>query len=157
VFVEGIVCARGHFNDPDAAYCTVCGISMVQRTHEFVSGVRPPLGVLLFDDGSAFTIDGNYVLGREPEFDPAVAEGSARPLTLSDPDNAVSRVHAELRLQGWRVLLVDRGSANGTLVSGAGDDDWHQLEPGEPLELVPGQHLRFGDRDAVYESHVRQR
>ena len=62
-------------------------------------------------DGAAFTIDGNYILGREPEFDPAVVSGDARPLTLSDPENGVSRVHAELRLEGWRVLLADRGSS----------------------------------------------
>ena len=82
VLVEGIVCSRGHFNDPGAVYCTICGISMVQRTHEYVSGPRPPLGLLLFDDGSAFSIDGNYVLGpgarlrpgrdqrRRPSIDP---------------------------------------------------------------------------------------
>ncbi len=103
VVVAGIVCSRGHFNDPAAVYCTGCGISMVQRTHEYVAGPRPPLGVLVFDDGSAFAIDGDYVLGREPEFDPAVASGRARPLTLLDPGNGVSRVHAELRLEGWRV------------------------------------------------------
>ena len=46
VLVEGIVCSRGHFTDPGAVYCTVCGISMVQRTHDYVSGPRPPLGVM---------------------------------------------------------------------------------------------------------------
>jgi len=157
VLVEGIVCSRGHFNDPGAVYCTVCGISMVQRTHEYVSGPRPPLGLLLFDDGSAFSIDGNYILGREPDFDPAVTSGDARPLTLSDPENGVSRVHAELRLEGWRVLLADRGSSNGTLVACSGTDEWQRLKRGQAVELVPGQHIRFGDRGAVYESRVRGR
>ena len=30
--VEGVLCARNHFNDPDVAYCRQCGISMVQQT-----------------------------------------------------------------------------------------------------------------------------
>ena len=30
--VEGVLCARNHFNDPDVAYCRQCGISMIQQT-----------------------------------------------------------------------------------------------------------------------------
>ena len=36
---------------------------------------RPPLGVLVFDDGTRVTLDGDYVLGREPVLDFDVMAG----------------------------------------------------------------------------------
>jgi hypothetical protein len=156
--VRGIRCSRGHFNDPESAYCAVCGISMVQLTHKYVVAPRPPLGVLIFDDGAVFSVDHDYVLGREPELDHSVASGSARPLTLIDAAASISRVHALLRLDGWRTTLEDRGSANGTFVAEARDSEqWRQLQPGESAVLVTGQRIRLGHRTAVFESHVRQR
>ncbi len=158
VFVEGIVFSRGHFNDPGSAYCSVCGISMVHRTHEFVSAPRPPLGVLVFDDGCTFSVDGDYVVGREPELDPAVMSEHARPLCLNHEDQTVSRVHAVLRLVGWQVLLEDRGSSNGTFVAhAAGDQQWQRIEPGHPATLTSGDRVRFGHKVAVFEAQVRAR
>jgi pSer/pThr/pTyr-binding forkhead associated (FHA) protein len=114
--------------------------------------------VLIFDDGAAFSVDNDYVLGREPQFDPDVADGRARPLTLMDATASISRVHALLRLDGWRTVLEDRGSANGTyLAPSSSSDEWHQVKPGESAALVPGQRIRLGGRTAVFESHVRQR
>ena len=119
---------------------------------------RPPLGVMIFDDGAVFSVDDDYVLGREPESDHSVASGSARALTLIDAAASISRVHALLRLDGWRTTLEDRGSANGTFVAEARDSEqWHQLQPGESAVLVTGQRIRLGHRTAVFESHVRQR
>ena len=42
--VEGVYCKNGHFNDPEARYCSVCGISMGQLTKIRQKGNRPPLG-----------------------------------------------------------------------------------------------------------------
>lgn len=42
--VDGIYCSRSHFNAPDAIFCSGCGISMVQQTHNRVPGPRPPWG-----------------------------------------------------------------------------------------------------------------
>ena len=43
VVVRGVLCKNGHFNNPISAFCSSCGISMVQLTHNPVEGVRPPL------------------------------------------------------------------------------------------------------------------
>lgn len=64
--VEGVYCRNGHFNDPEARYCAVCGISMGSLPKVRQMGRRPPLGVLIQDDGSASQLDADYVLGREP-------------------------------------------------------------------------------------------
>ena len=78
VIVTGFVCSRGHFNSPDAAYCGVCGIAMVQLTRRPVEDIRPPLGYLVVDDGSTFLVNRDYVVGREPEPTPACSRVEPR-------------------------------------------------------------------------------
>jgi FHA domain len=150
--VEGTLCSRGHFNDPDSAYCSVCGISMQQRTRQTVLGPRPPLGVLVLDDGSAFSLDTDYVIGRDPEQDEAVAAGRAHPLVLNDEVASVSRVHARINLCGWKVLVTDRGAANGTYLTGPEGRE-RALPPGEPTPLSSGSTLRLGRRSMVFHSY----
>jgi hypothetical protein len=154
--VEGILCKRQHFNSPDAGFCSTCGISMVHQTHNLVRQKRPPLGFLVFDDGSTFTLDGQYVLGREPETDPLVDGGTARPIVLDDPQASVSRVHAEVRLHGWDVQLVDRGSTNGTHVWNAQSSSWERLAADQPRTVGPGTRGAVGQRTFIYESPHRR-
>jgi hypothetical protein len=150
--VEGILCKNDHFNDPNAPYCAVCGISMVQATHIPRPGPRPPLGVLVLDDGATFRLDAGYVVGREPERDPDVATGRSRALRIADPEGVVSRVHARIDLNGWDVHVVDLGSANGTHVS-SGDQPWTRIPPRTPVKITPGTRVLFGRRGFRYESH----
>ena len=49
----------------------------------------------------------------------ALVSGAIAPLVV-DQTGGVSRHHAEIRLEGWDVVLVDIGSANGTLVAAPG-------------------------------------
>jgi len=155
--VLGILCSRGHFNDPQAYYCDHCGISMVHQTHNLVEGDRPSLGFLVFDDGATYTLEQDYVVGREPDGDPRLADGSARALLLDDAARTVSRVHAEVRLDGWRVTVVDRGSTNGSFVWVAATGSWQRLTPDVPVALEPGQHASFGQRAFRFESPHDQR
>jgi len=150
--VEGILCVRNHFNDPDVAYCRQCGISMVQQTRTTQIGQRPPLGVLLLDDGTGFTLDRDYVLGREPVLDGDVAAGRARPLRISDPDGTVGRVHLRVSLVGWQVEVKDLGSVNGSVVhrpvGGEG-----KLNPYDPVVVEPGTRIGIGQRSVQYLSY----
>ncbi len=147
--VQGIVCSRHHLNNPEANYCSVCGVSMVHVTHNLVTGPRPPLGFMVFDDGSTFTLDLDDVLGREPE---TADERSMRSIPLDDPERTISRVHAEVRLEGWEVKLVDRGSSNGSFVWDEPGRRWHRLDPHEPVTIVPGAHVALGRRTFRYET-----
>jgi hypothetical protein len=153
VMVQGIECSRQHFNDPTSIYCAVCGISMVHQTHNLVSGLRPPLGVLVLDDGGVFTLDGDYVIGREPDNAEEVTAGTATPLALEDPDVTMSRVHAKLLLVGWDVRLVDAGSANGTYYAPPGQTEWTRLPASESAVLKPGTKVSIGGRTLVFDSH----
>jgi pSer/pThr/pTyr-binding forkhead associated (FHA) protein len=150
--VEGVHCANGHFNDPAVPYCQLCGISMAQLTHLTVLGPRPPLGVLLLDDGATFRLDADYVVGREPHRDPAVARG-ARPLRVTGPASGVSRQHLRITLAGWAVHIADLGSVNGTILELPGDPQPRLLNPGVRAEIQPGTRVAFGLRWLRYESH----
>ena len=150
--VKGFLCSRGHLNDPRVLFCNLCGIRMAEKTGVFIEGVRPPLGLLVFDNGATVSMDADYLLGREPETDPRVQSGELRPLLVIDQTGGVSRHHAEIRLEGWDVLLLDTGSANGTLVAPQGAPQWSSLVPGQPVRLTPGMAVRMGSRQFAFES-----
>jgi hypothetical protein len=151
--IQGVYCKNGHFDDPEALFCAICGISMNQQTLVPRPGERPPLGVLLLDDGSVFQLDTDYVVGREPSLDASVAEGKARPLRISDETGIVSRVHARVHLEGWRVLVTDLGSANGTRVLLPGQQADQPLVPQVSIVLATGSQVDLGGRGFRYESH----
>ncbi|WP_448638412.1 FHA domain-containing protein [Geodermatophilus sp. URMC 63] len=151
VRVEGVLCGNGHLTDPRAGSCALCGARTPHRP-AVLAGPRPPLGLLVFDDGATVSLDTDYLLGREPETDPRVASGRLRPLLVVDRTGGVSRHHAEIRLEGWDVLLVDTGSANGTLLAPHGAPGWSSLVPGQPVRLAPGTAVRMGGRQFVLAS-----
>jgi FHA domain len=150
--IIGVYCKNGHFDDPRARFCAVCGIGMNQQTLVPRPGLRPPLGLLVLDGGAIFQLDTDYVLGREPTLDAAVAAGEARPLRVVDDSGTVSRVHAKIQLDGWQVLVADLGSANGTFIRPPDEaDQW--LTPRVPVALVPGSQVVMGAFGFRYESH----
>jgi pSer/pThr/pTyr-binding forkhead associated (FHA) protein len=153
VLVEGVECPSGHFNHPAAKFCVRCGMPMPKTPHR-VSRPRPPLGVLVTDDGAVFPVTGDYVIGRSPERDDAVVSGTAQPLSLSDPDHSVSRVHAYLKIAGWRVLLTDGASSNGTFVSHSSPSGpWARVGVDTATALAPGDRLRIGSRQLLFDSY----
>ena len=151
--IQGVYCKNGHFDDPEALFCAVCGISMNQQTLVPRPGTRPPLGVLLLDDGSVFQLDRDYIVGREPGLDATVASGRSRALRIADDSGIVSRVHAKVQLDGWRVLVTDLGSANGTRVRLPKQSADTVLQPHVPVVLATGSQVDLGGRGFRYESH----
>lgn len=156
VLIEGVTCPSGHLNEPESASCGPCG-ARIDPAAPRVTRARPPLGVLVTDDGAVYTVTGDYVIGREPEQAPDVKAGRARALVLQDGEHSTSRVHARLELSGWSVLLKDSGSANGTFLSrGGAAGPWTVVprEPGTPLR--PGDRVRLGKRQLLFDRyHVR--
>lgn len=150
--VLGIQCSREHFNNPKAAYCQVCGISMVHITHYLIAGPRPTLGFLVFDDGATFALDRSYCVGREPISDPS---RQLAPLVLDDASHSVSRSHAELVLDGWDLKVHDLGSTNGTFVWNPERQSWIQVTEGQPFIVEPGMSVAIGRKIFVYESVAR--
>lgn len=152
--VRGVYCKNRHFNDPRVLFCGVCGINMVQQTPVLVNGTRPPLGVIVLDDGSVFQLDTPYLLGRDPSADERIRGGEFRPLPIIDQSNQVSRVHARLEMRGWDVVLVDNNSTNGTFVHVPKTPDWVRMPPGTEQVLVQGTRIRIGHRTLAFNTHA---
>jgi len=151
--VKGVFCKNDHFNDPRMLFCAVCGINMVQQTPVLVDGKRPPLGVIVLDDGAVFQLDGNYLLGRDPDSDSMVRSGESRGIPLSDNQNTISRVHAGIELRRWDVVLVDNGSTNGTFYAEPNSAQWTQMAKRGEHVLAPGTRVRIGHRTLAFNTH----
>jgi pSer/pThr/pTyr-binding forkhead associated (FHA) protein len=113
---------------------------------------RVSLGFIAFDDGTAYSLDADYVVGREPGRDERIVNGAARELQIDDAARTVSRIHAEIRVEGPDVLLVDRGSTNGTFVWDDTTRAWTRLTPAYPQRIQPGMRGAFGQRTFVYDA-----
>ncbi|RDI64462.1 FHA domain-containing protein [Nocardia pseudobrasiliensis] len=149
VKVLGFKCARAHPSDPRSAFCTVCGMP-VDQTQPPTEVMRPPLGLLLLDDGMTFLLAADAVLGRDPESSEPARRGLI-PLRIDDASGGMSRAHAEIHLVNWDVVLVDRGSTNGTRARPPGYRDWIRLQPNQPWPLVHGAEIMLGNRVLRFE------
>lgn len=154
VTVHGVICSRRHFNDPRSRFCSSCGISMVQNTQVLTRGPRPPLGVMVFEDGATFSLSTDYVVGRQPEVSELVQQGLALPLPVDDPERSISRAHAELRLVEWDVHLVNLSDTNGSFVWDETQQQWVPIPAGQSVVLTPGLRVALGRRSAVFESSL---
>jgi hypothetical protein len=152
VLVDGVLCPQGHFTDPDESACRTCGTALPPDGQR-VRRARPPLGVLVTDGGTIYTVTGDFVIGRETEGAPDVLAGRARPLPLRDAARSTSRVHARLTISGWKVLLSDNGSANGTFLSRHGAaGPWLPVPPQSPVRLLHGDRIRLGRRQLLFDT-----
>ncbi|WP_020105023.1 FHA domain-containing protein [Nocardia sp. 348MFTsu5.1] len=159
VQIHGLLCANGHINDPRLPVCTRCGIRIDRRTGALVQGPRPPLGLLVIDDGSTYVVAGDLLIGRDPE--PMVAGrggvaaggiGPLDPIRINDTSGSMSRAHCELRLVDWEVRVIDTGSVNGTYVRYPRAPGWITLRRGQEAVLYPGSQLQVGSRSLLFES-----
>jgi len=76
---------------------------------------------------------------------PKVTVGRVDDNTIQIDDPSVSSHHAELTASGSDYLLSDLGSTNGTRLNGEEVD-------ATPRKLSPGDRVRFGKVDAIYET-----
>lgn len=151
--VETIQCAQSHLNPPDTSQCQVCGAPTDRKTVALAR--RPPLGFLRFDDGKSVEVAGNLLLGRDPAPGASPDERDALRVVIQDPEFSLSRRHAEVRIEGWAVLLLDKGSRNGTSIETL--EGLRTLQEGEPCQLRPGQRvLLAGSVGFVFEGRETQ-
>ncbi|TMI43384.1 FHA domain-containing protein [Candidatus Bathyarchaeota archaeon] len=76
---------------------------------------------------------------------PTVAIGREAENVVVVPDTEVSRTHAELSLNGNKVILKDRGSTNGTYLFDGKD---FQRVTGT-VEVKPNSMIKFGNNTIV--------
>lgn len=79
------------------------------------------------------------------EIFPTVAIGRDAENVVVIPDTEVSRSHAELSLNGNRVMLKDRGSTNGTYIF----DGKEFQRINDTIEVKPNTMIKFGNNTIV--------
>jgi pSer/pThr/pTyr-binding forkhead associated (FHA) protein len=109
-----------------------------------------PIGVLRCTDGPTVPLDRSYVVGRDPQNDPSVRAGQATPITVSDPTNLISRVHAFVSVDDGVVVVRDGSTVSGTYLAEPGAEGWTRITT-RPTEIPPGWHLRIGTKIFVFE------
>ena len=147
VTVAGVRCPQGHLNRMQSSSCAMCG-SAIDPSSAIEQGERPALGQLRFDDGQLYPLDRPYVLGRRPE---SSAAGIGI-IVIDDERHMVSKRHAEIRIVGWDVKIVDLGSSNGTKVfpPGGSAQQAIRLRPNVEVVLEAGSHIQVGERTFQY-------
>ncbi len=108
-----------------------------------VAPPRRPRGAwrLVLPDGTAHSISGTTVIGRQP--DTSVAPGATETLAIDDPDGLVSKSHAVVELDGGRLAVRDLGSTNGVVALSA-DGSETDVTSGASTPLDDGHEIELG-------------
>lgn len=103
--------------------------------------------VLRLDDGSRVEVRGATLIGRAPA--PVAGEGAAQLVAVADDTRSVSKTHLAILPARRGVLVIDRGSTNGSAIARDGSE--LPLTPGDPAPVQVGDVVRFGDRTLTVE------
>jgi pSer/pThr/pTyr-binding forkhead associated (FHA) protein len=112
-----------------------------------VSPVPSPAGSAgqwraVLDDGREIAVDGLILLGRNPQ--PRPGEEHATLIKVADTTRTVSKSHLEIGVRGSGLYVVDRGSTNGSTVTGMSGTS-QRCAPGERIPVESGSIVSFGD------------
>lgn len=126
--------------------------TLIERAGGAATVVLTAIGKLTWDNGEVHELTGSALVGRDVMTDEAVVSGELVGVVPSGQNDSMSRVHAELRLRAGEVVVIDRGSTNGTFVWDEAAKAWQRLVPGEPHAVPSGTVLAFGERTATFEA-----
>ncbi|MGW9628052.1 RDD family protein [Microbacterium sp. NPDC055521] len=103
--------------------------------------------VLRLDDGNRIEVRGATLIGRAPA--PVAGEGAVQLVAVADDTRSVSKTHLAILPARRGVLVIDRGSTNGSAIARDGAE--LPLTPGDPAPVQTGDVVRFGDRTLTVE------
>jgi len=97
-------------------------------------------------------VAGPLLIGRSPRMSGPISGALPELVSVPSVQSDISRTHVEIRIEGWQVLVVDKGSTNGTMVLLEGRPP-QRLRPGEPFPLPLGGRVSLADEvDFTYEA-----
>ena len=138
--VQGVTCPKGHLNPANGVVCRICTAGISPQVPSLIE--RPSLGVLRMGEGQSILLDRGVLIGREPPSDKEVGGGSPHIVRIGGPE--VSRVHVEVKLDDWHVVVTDMHSKNGTFVTLPGRPA-ERLRPGAAVIIESGTKVVVSD------------
>lgn len=107
----------------------------------------PPAGprfTLDLSTGGREPLEGVVIVGRAPSANRVAGGEVPRLLTMSTPNQDISRTHVQIALAGGTVVVTDLHSSNGTFVVLPGQPP-QRLRAGESKTVVVGTVIDLGD------------
>lgn len=150
--VWAVYCPQGHASPPYSPTCRICRMALPPHQQP-ISVPRPALGQLKLGDGRVVILDRGAVFGRSPRADASgnTGAGGVPPHLVKVMLPDISRLHTEVRLEEWQVLVRDLGSANGSYLTLPGGRP-QQMRPMEEYALEPGAVVSLaGSINVTYE------
>ncbi|MGG5174088.1 FHA domain-containing protein [Pseudarthrobacter sp. J1763] len=135
------VCTNGHANPPPNSRCAICSATLAA---DAVQVSRPSLGKVRVSTGELIELDQSLVIGRQPSVSRVQSGTMPRLIQVASPSGDISRSHAEVRLEGWHVMLCDLKATNGTVLIREGQPP-RRLGQGEMAIVLDGDIAELGD------------
>ena len=110
------------------------------------TAAEPPAPRLYLDlsTGTRELLDRPLVIGRAPSAE-RVSDGNVpRLVSMTTPNQDISRTHVQIAVEGGTVVVTDLHSRNGTMVQLPGKAP-QQLRAGEPTPVTVGTVIDLGD------------
>src|SRR5690606_30571536 len=106
--------------------------------------VRAEPGVeLVLSTGPRIEVDRPVLLGRAPEAARSAGSAVPRPVSVPNPERALTATHVEIRPAGGHVVVTDMTSTNGTVVH-LPDQPSFRLQPGTGVPVAAGAGIELG-------------
>jgi uncharacterized RDD family membrane protein YckC len=97
---------------------------------------------VILDDGREVPVNGLVLLGRNPQ--PRPGEETAQLVKLADQTRTVSKSHLALDVRDDGLVVLDRGSTNGSTVT-TPDGVTTPCQPEQPVQVSEGSVVSMGD------------
>jgi hypothetical protein len=94
--------------------------------------------------GGQEPLDQPLVIGRAPSAAALGGDRIPRLITMTTPNQDISRTHAQISVEGGTVVVTDLHSRNGTIVTLPGRAA-QKLREGETTPVIPGTVIDLGD------------
>lgn len=108
------------------------------------AGPAAPRHWLELSTGGREELDAPVIVGRAPSATRVAAGNIPRLVTMTTPNQDISRTHAQIALEGGTVVVTDLHSSNGTFVVVPGRPP-QKLRAGEPTTVVVDTVIDLGD------------
>ena len=147
--VQALVCLEcGSPNPPATVGCRSCAALLSSNNTDLREVPQPVLGVIHLSGGREELLDMDLVIGRNPASGPL--DRYQRAVVHATDDRSVSRRHVELRLDQWKVMVINL-KHGATTVRQDRDGSLVELVPGIPQRLWPGDTIHYGGAWLHYE------